>query len=97
MYFLEKLFDINYRISIHEGNAIRRLASESIKIIILPSNEVPILYKKEFLKLRKLLEDNIKDLNSPGVIPTNIKGIRNKTATKYIKLLFDIEDSLRDE
>jgi len=96
MYFLEKLFDINYRMAIHECNAIRRLASESIKIIILPSNEVPILYKKEFLKLRKLLEDNIKDLNSPGVIPTKIKGIKNKTAAKYIKLLLDIYYSLSD-
>jgi len=44
-YFIGKLFDINYRMAIHEGNANRRLASEAIKILLLPSNEVPDLYR----------------------------------------------------
>ena len=32
-YFYSKLFDINYRIAIHEGNANQRLASEAPKIL----------------------------------------------------------------
>lgn len=96
-YFLGKLFDINYRMAIYEGNANRRLASEAVKILILPSNEVPCSYSKEFSKLRKLVENTIRDLPSPGLTPTRLRGIGNRTAAKYIKLLFDIEDSLRDE
>lgn len=81
----------------HEGDANRRLASQAAKILLLPSNEVPCSYRKEFLKLRKLAEDTIRDLSSPGLTPTRIRGIRTRTAVKYIKLLIDIEESLRDE
>lgn len=80
----------------HEGDANRRLASEAVKIILLPSDEVPCSYRKEFLKLRKLAEDTVRDLSSPGLTPIRIKGIRNRTAVKYIKLLINIEESLRD-
>jgi hypothetical protein len=95
LYFLEKLSNINYRIAIHEGDANRRLASEVIKIILLPFSEVPFSYKKDFLKLRKLASDTIQNLSSPGLTPIRIKGINNKTASKYIKLLVDIEDSFQ--
>jgi len=81
----------------HEGDANRRLASEAVKILILPSNEVPCSYRKEFSKLRKLVEDTIRDLSSPGLTPTRLRGIGNRTAAKYIKLLIDIEESLRNE
>jgi len=89
-YFIGKLFDINYRMAIHEGNANRRLASEAIKINLLPSNEVPDLYKKEFTKLRRLVDDTIKNLPVPGQTPTKLGNIRNSTASRYIKLLIDI-------
>ncbi len=100
LYFLEKLSDINYRISINEGNASRRLASEAIKIHVqLPvlPNEVPNLYRKEFSKLRKIVGDTIQNLSSPGLTPTRIRGMHNKDAVKYIKLLINIEDRLSND
>ena len=96
-YFLSKLFDINYRMAIHEGNANRRLASEAIKILLLPPNEVPNLYKKEFNKLRDLIEDTIKHLPDSGLTPIRLGGITNKTASRYIELLIDIESSMQHE
>lgn len=96
-YFLEKLFDINYRMSIHEGNASRRLASEVPKILLLSPDEVPPLYKEKFLKLQDIIKHTLKNLSAPGLIPTRLRGIGNITAAKYIKLLIDIEFSLRDE
>lgn len=50
-YFTNKLSEINYRMSVHVGTANQRLASEAIKIRLLPSNEVPEDYKSEFNKL----------------------------------------------
>lgn len=96
LYFLEKLSDINYRIATHEGDAKKRLASEAIKILILPSNEAPNQYKEEFSKLRKIIEETIKNMPSPGMTPTGLTGISNRTAIKYIKLLIDVEVSLHD-
>jgi hypothetical protein len=52
-YFAGELFDINYRMAIHEGDANRRLASEAIRILLLPTDEVPSKYRKQFKKLRK--------------------------------------------
>ena len=95
-YFLEKLFDVNYKMSIHEGNASSRLASQAIKIYLLSPSEVPPLYKKEFLKLKDIIENPIRSLSVLGLTPTRLQGIGNKTAVKYIKLLLDIEYSLRD-
>ena len=81
----------------HEGNASRRLASEAIKILLLLSVEVPSLYRKEFSKLKDIIAHTIKNLSAPGLTPTKLRGIGNITATKYIKLLIDIEYSLQDE
>ena len=89
-YLMEKLFDINYRMAIHEGNANQRLASEAGKILLLPSSEVPERYKNEFNKLRQLIEETIRNLLAPGLTPTKLGNIRNSTASKYIKLLIDI-------
>jgi hypothetical protein len=94
-YFTGKLFEINYRMAIHEGDANHRLASESIKILLLPPNEVPDTFKKDFIKLRQLIEETIKNTSAPGLIPIRIKKIQNRTASKYIKLLIDIEYQLR--
>ena len=96
-YFISKLFDINYRMAIHEGDANRRLASEAVKILLLSSSEVPERHKNEFNKLRQLIEETIKGLSVPGLTPTKLKSIRNSTASKYIKLLIDIYDDLSNE
>lgn len=93
-YFIEKLSDINNRMTIHEGDANRRLASEAGKILLLPSNEVPKHYKDEFSKLRQLVEETIGNLSAPGLTPTKLGNIRNSTASKYIKLLIYICDDL---
>jgi hypothetical protein len=96
-YFLSKLFDINYRMAIHEGNANQRLASQSVKILFqLHSNEVPDKYKKDFDELKILINRTLEVLPQPGLIPIRIKGIKNSTATKYIKLLFDIREYLEN-
>jgi len=96
-YFIGKLFDINYRVATHEGDANRRLASEAVKILLLPSNEVPDMYKSEFEKLKQLTEETIKTPPESGLTPTRLRGIRNSTAAKYIKLLIDIQEHLRNE
>ena len=54
-YFLGKLYEINHRLSLHEGNANRRLASEAIKIRLLPKSEVPENYKHKFELLNDLI------------------------------------------
>jgi len=96
-YFTSKLFEINYRMAIHEGDANRRLASEAAKILILPPSEVPEQYKNEFDKLMRLIGETLKGLSAPGLTPTKLKKIRNSTASKYIKLLIDIYYDLSDE
>lgn len=96
-YFYSKLFDINYRMATHEGNANQRLASEAYKILaqLAPNYRlVPEQYKDRFAKLIALIKDTIAE--TEGRIPIRIKGIQNKTATKYIKLLIDIKESLGD-
>jgi len=93
-YFRAKLFDINYCMAINEGDANSRLASQSSKIILLPRAEVPIHFKQSFDELIRLLEDTMNNLSSPGLTPVKIIGIYNKTAVKYIKLLYDIQDYL---
>jgi hypothetical protein len=95
-YFHSKLFEIIYRMAIHEGNANQRLASEAPKILfqLAPNKRiVPDQYKDNFTKLITLVENTLKD--SEGRIPIKIKGIQNRTAAKYIKLLIDIEESIR--
>jgi len=89
-YFRSKLFDINYRMAVHEGDANRRLASEAIKILLLHLSEVPEHHKNEFNKLRQLIKETINGLPVSGMTPTKLKNIRNSTASKYIKLLIDI-------
>lgn len=96
-YFSGKLFDINYRIAVHEGDANHRLASEAIKIKWLPSSEVPLKYKKKYDMLIALITNTIKGLPAPGLKPTRLRGIRNATAAKYIKMLIDIQYSLSDD
>lgn len=96
-YFIGKLSDINYSMAIHEGTANRRLASKALKIRLLSPTEVPDLYKKEFGKLIKLIDNTIKGLSSPGLTPTRLGNMRNSTASKYIKLLIDILEESKEQ
>ena len=80
--------------AIHKGDAKRRLASEAIKIPLLPSSEVPERYKNEFGKLRQLIGETIKNSPVPGSTPARLGNIRNSTASKCIKLLIDIYDEM---
>jgi hypothetical protein len=91
-YFAGKLFDINYRMAVHEGDANRRLASEAARILLLPPSEVPKSFAKKFDRLRELIRDTLKHLPQSGMTPSKMRGIYNATAAKYIKLLIDIYD-----
>jgi hypothetical protein len=96
-YFYSKLSDINYRIATHEGNANQRFASEATKILVQLAPNYSLVsekYRDEFNKLIIAIKNTLS--NSEGRIPSRIKSIQNRTAVKYIKLLIDIEESLRD-
>ena len=94
-YFNGKLGIINYNMAIHEGNANRRLASQAENIYRLPQSAVPENYKKEYSKLHTLIESTLDKINVPGLIPVRLNKIKNSTASKYIKLLWEIEDELK--
>lgn len=96
-YFFSKLFNINYLISIHEGNANRRLASMTPQILfqLAPYRKmIPNQYKEIFNKLLDLTDITLKE--SDGRLPVRMKGIQNRTAAMYIKALIDAERSLED-
>ena len=97
-YFFGKLSIINYRIAIHEGDANRRLASQAVEILhkLFPSN-VPDQYKKEFNSLLTHIEKTLEVIKQKGIHPARIDRIRNSTAAKYIKMLIDLEDYLKQE
>ncbi|TSC93965.1 MAG: hypothetical protein CEN91_51 [Candidatus Berkelbacteria bacterium Licking1014_85] len=87
-----KLPTINYRIATHEGNAIRRLASQANELLPMPVNLVPEEYKQKFAKLKQLIEEELDNLPDGVMFPVRLSNIRNSTAVKYIKLLLEIED-----
>jgi hypothetical protein len=94
-YFTGKLGGINYSMAIHEGDANKRLASQAENIFRLSQIAVPEKYRKEFEKLHKLIEATLDSINFAGLTPVRITGIRNSTASKYIKLLLEIEEELK--
>lgn len=88
-YFLGKLSIINYRMAIHPGDALRRLESQAVEISHkLFLSEAPKKYEKDFAKLITLCE---KTLDNRSM------GIQNSTASKYLKLLIEIEDFLENK
>lgn len=94
-FVLEKISKINYRIATHEGCANERLASQASKLFVIPTELIPPNYREGFSELIERMERTVQDL--PGLmVPVRVKGIYNKTAVKYIKLLIEIEDFLTD-
>lgn len=96
-YFIGKLSTINYEMAIHEGDANRRLASQAIKISLLPNDEVPHKFKIAFNALNQLIETTLMSMPASGLIPVRLEKIKNKTASKYLKLLIDINAELCDQ
>jgi hypothetical protein len=94
-YTLTKLSEINYRMAIHKGDANQRLTSEAENIINLILHEIPTDYRSHFDKLTDILTMTLNDRKSFLLKPYKIYGIRNETCSKYLALLIDIEDSLR--
>ncbi|MBC8525409.1 MAG: hypothetical protein ISS28_06460 [Candidatus Cloacimonetes bacterium] len=94
-YFIEKISDINYRISVNEGNANRRLSSEAYKILLLPDRVLPNNLQSKLKVLKTKIRLKIK--NTPdGLIPIKIGNIQNRTAVKYIKMLIDFEEYVKN-
>ncbi len=94
-YFLGKLSVINYNMAIHEGNANRRLASQTAKLLILSRSEVPVIYLDQFDELMTLIDKTVSRVPA-GLTPIKLGTIQNRTAVKYIKLLMEIEDFLKE-
>ena len=95
-YFLSKLCEINYRMSVHEGDANHRLASEAENIVLFPSADVPSQHRRAFETMKRSINETLKDVRFP-FSPSKILHIRSVTAAKYIGLLISIEQSLRNE
>jgi hypothetical protein len=98
-YYLGKLAQINYQIAIHPENSNIRLTSQADKILVISTSTIPEQYRKQFIKLTNLIDASYADAERMGVGLHLYKllGIRNSTASKYIKLLLDIEFSIRDK
>lgn len=95
-YFFGKLSVINYNMAIHEDDANRRLASYAVNIHLLPASEVPDKFKKSYGDLIRLIETTLENL-PPGLTPVRLDRIQNRTAAKYLKLLFEIQDEMKEK
>lgn len=101
-YFISKLFEINYKMSIHVGSSTARLSNYIPKILSQLNNisVVPNKHKKDFNNLLDICKSTIH--GTEGRIPCKIKMVknnrtvhlRNAAASKYIKLLLDIYDEM---
>jgi|SRR3989344_4423701 len=94
-YFFSVLTLVNRNIAVHEGDANRRLASESTNIIRIDQNLIPSEFKKDFDKLRETIKKILAGITFSDREPYRLDGIRNTTAVKYIKLLWQIEDTIQ--
>jgi hypothetical protein len=94
-YFFSILKLVNRSMAVHEGDANRRLASESANIIRIDQNIIPSQDKKEFEKLIEIIKKTLAGITFSDREPYRIDGIRNTTAVKYIKLLWQIEDTIQ--
>ena len=92
---IEKLGVINYKMAIHPGTAKQRLASECRSILLLPEEEIPEQYVKEFCALKEMIKEELS--HYPKGLPlANFVGKRQSTAVKYIDLLLRIEWVIRE-
>jgi hypothetical protein len=97
-HFLSKLSSINHQMAIHKGDAKERLAAYSSGILLLPEGEVPSKFQKDLDKLNKLLKETYASYsNLPPEHSINFGRMHRSTASRYIKLLWDIEYELRQE
>ena len=94
-YFISILTLLNHNMAVHEGDANRRLASESTNILRIDQNIIPSQYKKDFEKLREIIKKTLVNITFSDREPYRLDGIRNSTAVKYIKLLWQIQDSIK--
>jgi hypothetical protein len=93
-YFTGKLTLLNYNMAVHEGDATRRLASQAVQIKLIPSDIIPVSHRKKFNELSIVIDRTLNSMGPGGLQPYKMRGIRNSTATKYIKLLWEIQDIL---
>ena len=82
--------------AIHVGDANTRLASQSTKLLILSPMEVPEIFATQFDELISLIEKTVSRLPA-GITPKKLGTIQSRTAVKYIKLLMEIEDFLKEK
>ncbi len=95
-YFISILILVNHNMAVHVGDANRRLASESTNILRIDQNIIPLHYKKDFEKLREIIKKTLKGITFSDREPYRLDGIRNSTAVKYIKLLWQIQDTIKE-
>ena len=97
-YYLGKLAQINYKIAIHPESANIRLTNQAGKILVISPSIIPGPYKEQFITLTQLIDESYKNAErlGKGLHPYKLKGIYNKTASNYIKLLLDIEHALEE-
>lgn len=93
-YYLNKLSDINYRISTHPGNASQRLASEASKILLISPDFIHEDYQKDYRLLISLIEETLRNLSVSGAVPSKLVNTNNRTSVEFIKLLINIQDKL---
>jgi hypothetical protein len=97
-YFIGKLFDINYSIAIHEGNAKQRLYSVVPRIKYqLMETEVPKRFEKEFHSLMVLINNSSKKDPVERRQLRTLRSIQNVTAAKFIKMLLDMQYYLENK
>ncbi len=94
-YFISILILVNHNLAVHEGDANRRLASEATNILRIDQKIVPSQYLIDFIKLRELIKEKLAGITFSDREPYKIDGIRKTTAVKYIKLLWQIQDTMK--
>lgn len=88
-YLKEKLNDIVYTLTVHEGNATMRLAYVYKKLLVLPKTNIPQAYKGQYNEMMGKLAIGCRT-SAPGLTPSKVRNIQNRTASKYIALLVKI-------
>ena len=94
-YFLGRLSQLNYSVAIHPGDAKSRLGSQAKYVFLIHIDAIPEQYKKDFNVLVKLIKDE--NQTNPVGMGIRFHGKRNAAIVKFIILLIDIENQIRDE